>query len=124
MLYQTTISHAANADGERVNIRTPGLRDGDLFLCEYCGSTLQLITDQGGIRRFIHTLHNNLATVKAVNCPQLPGERKRRMASPTVTGNWQCRVCHSRWYGDKRCPGCDDWVSSVPVLQQQVCRYF
>lgn len=31
MRYQTTISHAVNADGERVNIRTPGLRDGDLF---------------------------------------------------------------------------------------------
>ncbi|EMY6538450.1 hypothetical protein ABCJ02_005250, partial [Salmonella enterica] len=57
MYYLTTISHAVNADGKRVNIRTPGLRDGERFLCEYCGSTLQLITDQEGIRRFIHTLH-------------------------------------------------------------------
>ncbi|EIM5528681.1 hypothetical protein LNM54_000385 [Salmonella enterica subsp. enterica] len=113
MRYQTTISHAVDADGERVNIRTPGLRDGDLFLCKCCGSTLRLITDQDGIHRFIHTLHNNQAIVKAVNCPLLPGERKRKMKSPTVTGNWRCRLCHSRWYGDKRCPVCDDWTCSL-----------
>lgn len=84
-----------------------------MFICEDCGSTLRLMINREGIQKFIHTLHDNIAIVKAVRCPALPGDRKPKLKTPTIKGNWQCRLCDTRYRGNKQCPRCGDWTSAV-----------
>ena len=117
MQYVTTISHAVSSNGELVNTRTPGLQDGEFFLCAACSSTLKLITNHNGIKQFVHTLHDNVAIIKAINCPLRPREYKRQMKQATVTGIWFCVLCNRRYKGDKQCPSCEDWTCSRLIEQ-------
>lgn len=108
----TTISQAITADGELVNAYTQEIHGEERFICAACGSTLKLTKNQDQVRQFVHTLHNNVAIIKAIDCPWRPREHKRQMKQATVAGIWFCVLCNRRYKGNKQCPSCEDWTCS------------
>ena len=116
MYFNTTISYAMTADGERVRARTLGQSEGGFYFCEGCRGPLLLTTPDDGVPRFVHSLHNNAAVVKAVQCPQTPRERRRRAHQATVTQHWSCIPCRNNWYGSRLCPRCEDGSCAIPAL--------
>lgn len=114
MYFTTTISYAIGAGGRRVRASAPGLSDRVLYVCEGCGGGL-LLTTLDGVRQFVHSLHNNVAIVKAATCPRMPRERRRTPRQATVTQRWYCIPCRTRWYGPRICPYCEDDQCAIPA---------
>lgn len=79
----------------------------------YC-SKLWITKNREGGLKFIHTLHDNIAIVKAVRCSGLLGDLKPELKAPTVTSNWPYRFCDTCHIGNKLCSEDGDWSSTAP----------
>lgn len=129
----TTITHAVTPDGELVDVHYSG---NELLVCEFCDVPLKLMMYQDGNRKYEHDLSNFRLIEQAHRCKyrhyplairqpyddlkksalalSIPQWAPRMLLRQTITQHWQCMLCGKRYLGNKQCPGCNDWTSTIP----------
>lgn len=115
-------------DGELVDGNYAGCSP---LVCEFCGVSLALVTGTDGARYYQHILSDPLSATVALTCPyrtNSPGGSRRThgrsltprkqkvIPFPTIGHNWRCVLCDYRYYGNKQCPKCGDWVCTVECM--------
>ncbi|ENY4946567.1 hypothetical protein ACEZSF_001448 [Escherichia coli] len=119
-------------DGELVDENYTG---NSPLVCEFCGVSLVLVTGTDGAKYYQHILSAPLATTVVLTCSyraNSPGELRRTspvlhgrsltpheqkvIPFPTIKHNWCCVLCNHRYYGNKQCPKCGDWVCTVECM--------
>lgn len=132
MLFTKIPYAVTQSDGELVDENYAGHSP---LICEFCGVSLVLVTSTDGARHYQHILSDPLAAIVVLTClyrTNNPGSPRRTspllhersltprkqkvIPFPTIGHNWCCVLCDYRYYGNKQCPKCGDWVCTVECM--------
>lgn len=119
-------------DGELVDDNYTGHAP---LVCEFCGVQMVQEIEADNTVHYRHVLTGQNAFARASSCKYrhspadgqqsyhalkpldysapVPEWVKHSLRQRTTVRNWRCILCKHRYYGDKQCPRCHDWTSTL-----------
>lgn len=105
------------------------------LVCEFCGVQMVQEIEADNTVHYRHVLMGHNAFARASNCKYrhnpaggqqsyhalkpldysapIPEWVKHSLRQRTILRNWRCILCKHRYYGNKQCPRCHDWTSTL-----------
>ncbi len=105
------------------------------LVCEFCGVQMVQEIEADNTVHYRHVLMGHNAFARASNCKYrhnpaggqqsyhalkpldysapIPEWVKHSLRQRTTLRNWRCILCKHRYYGNKQCPRCHDWTSTL-----------
>ena len=105
------------------------------LVCEFCGVQMVQEIEADNTVHYRHVLMGHNAFARASNCKYrhnpaggqqsyhtlkppghsapIPEWVKHSLRQRTTVRNWRCILCKHRYYGNKQCPRCHDWTSTL-----------
>lgn len=105
------------------------------LVCEFCGVQMVQEIEADNTLHYRHVLTGHNAFARASSCKNrhspaggqqsyhtlkpldysapVPEWVKHSLRQRTTVRNWRCILCKHRYYGDKQCPRCHDWTSTL-----------
>lgn len=105
------------------------------LVCEFCGVQMVQEIEADNTVHYRHVLMGHNAFARASNCKYrhnpaggqqsyhalkpldysapIPEWVKHSLRQRTTLRNWRCILCKHRYYGNKQCPPCHDWTSTL-----------
>lgn len=105
------------------------------LVCEFCGVQMVQEIEADNTLHYRHVLTGHNAFARASNCKYrhspaggqqsyhalkpldysapIPEWVKHSLRQRKTVRNWRCILCKHRYYGNKQCPRCHDWTSTL-----------